>query len=106
MECGVHMMWTRPASLEELIPADVRQRWNIQSQTKIPWSPPTAEDAQREIADSNTIEIRYRDKLDGKIREFMKLHKIHTTHKMDDNIRVLFAWAVQQGKKIRIVQDK
>jgi len=100
------MMWTRPASLEELIPADVRERWNIQSQTKIPWSPPTADDAQREIADCNIIEIRYRDKLDGKIREFMKLHKIHTTHKMDDNIRVLCAWAIQQGKKIRILQEK
>jgi hypothetical protein len=99
-------MWKRPTSLEELIPIDVRERWNITTETKIPWSPPTQEDALREIADINTIEIRYRDKLDGKIREFMKLNKIRTTHKMDDNIKTLFEWAISRGKKIRIVQDK
>jgi hypothetical protein len=99
-------MWTRPATLEELIPADVRERWNINTSTNIGWKLPTNDDAQREIAELNTIEIRYKDKLDGKIREFMKLNKIHTTHKMDDNIRVLFNWAITKGKKIRIVQEK
>jgi len=105
-ECGKHIMWTRPATLEELIPADVRERWNINTSTNIGWKLPTNDDAQREIAELNTIEIRYKDKLDGKIREFMKLNKIHTTHKMDDNIRVLFNWAITKGKKIRIVQEK
>ena len=52
-------MWTRPATLEELIPADVRERWNINTSTNIGWKMPTNDDAQREIADLNTIEIRY-----------------------------------------------
>ena len=105
-ECTHEMMWTRPGTLEELIPADVRERWRINTQTRIEWNPPTIEDAQCEIADINTIEIRYRDKLDAKIREFMKANKIHTTHKMDDNIRVLFKWATSKGKKIRLVQER
>lgn len=104
-------MWTRPATLEELIPADVRERWNINTSTNIGWKLPTNDDAQREIADLNTIEIQCIKKednkiRDSKIREFMKLNKIHTTHKMDDNIRVLFNWAITKGKKIRIVQEK
>jgi len=105
-ECGQEIMWTRPGTLEELIPADVRERWRIATNTRIDWSIPTIDDAQREIADINAIEIHYRDKLDAKIREFMKSNKIHTTHKMDDNLRVLFSWAVSKGKKIRLIHDK
>ena len=111
-ECGEEIMWTRPASLEELIPSDVRGRWGIQTQTKIEWSLPTLDDSEREIAEINTIEIRYQEdqgkgnRLDGRLREFMKLNKIHTTHKMEDNIKTLRSWAIQQGKKIRLVQGK
>lgn len=105
-ECAESITWTRPATLEELIPADVRARWNITTSTKIAWAPPTEADADREIADINTIEIRYRDKLDGKIREYMKQQKIHTTHKMEDNLKTLSLWATSHGKKVRIVQDK
>jgi len=111
-ECGEEIMWTRPASLEELIPSDVRGRWGIQTQTKIDWSLPTLDDSEREIAEINTIEIRYQEdqgkgnRLDGRLREFMKLNKIHTTHKMEDNIKTLRSWAIQQGKKIRLVQGK
>jgi hypothetical protein len=105
-------MWTRPHSLEELIPSDVRERWRIQTQTKIEWTLPTLDDSEREIAEINTIEIRYQEdqgkvnRLDGRLREFMKLNKIHTTHKMEDNIKTLRSWAIQQGKKIRLVQAK
>jgi hypothetical protein len=100
-------MWRRPRSLEELIPNDVRQRWDIDTETLIVWTKPDLQDAEREISDVNTIEIRYRDgKMDNKIREYMKANRIITVHKMDGNLQKLRAWAVSQGKKIRLVQEK
>jgi len=111
-ECTESIPWTRPATLEELIPVDVRERWGLKTETKILWTEPELEDAEREIADINAIEIRYREdqgkslRLDSRLREFMKLNKVHTTHKMDDNILTLRDWAVQQGKKIRFIQEK
>jgi len=110
-ECTEHIPWTRPSTLEELIPADVKKRWNLKTATRIQWSEPELEDAEREIADINVIEIRYHvegksNRLDARLREFMKLNKVQTTHKMDDNIMTLREWAVYQGKKIRLIQEK
>ena len=100
-------MWTRPRTLEELIPGDVRERWDIDTATNIVWLPADLEDAEREIAENNTIEIRYREgRMDNKIREVMKANRIVTVHKMDGNLQKLRAWAVSQGKKIRLVQEK
>jgi len=95
-----------------LIPADVRERWGIDTETPIIWNSPTyrpvsIEDAEREVAETNTIEVRYRDgKQDSRIREVMRHYKIPTVHKMDGNIQKLRAWAVSQGKKVRLVQEK
>jgi hypothetical protein len=106
-DCEQNIMWRRPRSLEELIPSDVRQRWDIDTETLIVWTKPDIQDAEREISDVNTIEIRYRDgKMDNKIREYMKANRIITVHKMDGNLQKLRAWAVSQGKKIRLVQEK
>jgi len=67
----------------------------------------TLEDAEREIADLNTIEVRYREgKQDNKIREVMRALKIPTVHKMEGNIQKLRAHAVSLGKKVRLVQEK
>jgi ribosomal protein L7/L12 len=100
-------MWTRPRTLEELIPSDVRERWDIDTATQIVWLKAGLGDAEREIAENNTIEVRYREgKMDSKIREIMKANRILTVHKMDGNIQKLRSWAVSQGKKIRLVQEK
>lgn len=99
----------RPSTLEELIPADVRERWALTTSTPILWStkPLSLEDAEREIADSNTIEVVYREgKQDNRIREVMKGLKIPTVHKMDGNIQKLRSWAVANGKKVRLVQER
>lgn len=95
----------RPATLEELIPADVRERWALTTTTPILYSTKSQslEDAEREIADSNTIEVVFRD---NRIREVMKALKIPTVHKMDGNIQKLRTWAVSNGKKVRLVQEK
>ena len=106
-ECDEVNHVTRPRNIEDLIPSDVRERWGIETATPIVWSWPTLEDQEREIADINTIEVRYREgKMDAKIREVMRSLKVATVHKMDGNIEKLRTWAVRNGKKVRIVQEK
>ena len=111
-ECDEARHVWRPRSLEELIPADVRDRWDIDTDTPIVWHTPTCRpltlaDAEREIAETNTIEVRYREgKQDSRIREVMRSFKIPTVHKMDGNIQKLRTWAVSQGKKVRLVQER
>ena len=109
IDCDSVIHVERPRTLEEMIPAEVRTRWNITSSTYNPCigSKPSLEDKEREIAENNTIVIRYRDgRLDARIREFMKARRIVTVHKMDGNLQKLRVWAVQQGKKVRLVQEK
>jgi len=102
----------RPRTLEELIPADLRARWCIVTSTPIVYETPvsrplTLEDKEREIADGNTIEVRFCSGMqDKRIREIMRANKLDTVHKMDANLIVLRRWAVAQGKKIRLVQEK
>jgi hypothetical protein len=105
--CDVARHVWRPATLEELIPADVRERWGIRTRTPIIYERTLSlEDAEREIAESNTLEIRYREgKQDNRIREVMRGLKIPTVHKMDGNILKLRTWAISQGKKVRLVQE-
>lgn len=111
----------RPATLEELIPADVRERWGITTQTYIVWpKEPTLEDKEREIANTNTIVVRENDRA---IRDLMKQLKIATVHAMNEkseidkktgektgrmtpgNLQILRGWAVAHGKKIRLVKE-
>jgi hypothetical protein len=97
----------RPRTLEELIPEDVRARWGITTSTPIIWTKPTLAVQEREIAESNTIEVRYREgKQDSKIREIMRFYKIPTVHKMEGNIQKLREWAVANGKKVRLLQER
>ncbi len=106
-ECDDVVHVTRPRTLEELIPADVRERWGIHTETPIVWTKPSMEVAEREVDDACVIEIRYREgKMDSRIREVMRLHKIPTVHKMDGNLQKLRTWALSQGKKVRLVQEK
>jgi hypothetical protein len=98
---------TRPRTLEELIPEDVRVRWGITTSTPIVWPKPTLAVKEREIAEINTIEVRYREgRQDSKIREVMRSYKIPTVHKMEGNIQKLREWAVENGKKVRLVQEE
>jgi len=103
---------TRPETLEELIPADLRARWGIKTRTLIHYpaaSEITLEDAEREIGEGSVIEIRHGSSanLDAALRTFMKAQrpKIETVHKKEGNLIKLRLWAVAQGKKIRLVQE-
>lgn len=107
-------MVDRPQTLEELVPEEVRLRWNIKTVTPIAWSPPldtSLVTRETEIAASNSLYIIYSSKggwkngMDSQIRKFMKANGLanssgHTKHAMNDNIKKLREWAVSQGKKI------
>ena len=106
---------TRPRTLEELIPADVRARWGIKTQTLILWPSPsemTLEDKEREIGEGSVIEIRYGGplavKLDAALRVYMKAQrpKLETVHKMEGNLLKVRMAAVAQGKKIRLIKEE
>ena len=105
----------RPATLEDIIRRvggeDELERWGLTKTSHyiLHRSPKmmTLEEMEKEIADSNTIEVVYRDgKQDSRIREVMRTLKIATVHKMDDNIHKLRTWAVANGKKVRLVQER
>lgn len=106
-ECDEVTHVARPPTLESLIPSDVRERWNIDTSTPIVWTTPSLEDCEREISDTNTIHIRYREgRQDNKIREVMRSMKIPTVHKMDGNLLKLRQEAVKMGKKICLSQER
>ena len=91
--------WERPTSLEELIPPDVRARFNINSCTPIAY----AEDR----GDGNTAkEFRIEIKVprnDKAMREFMAHNDIRTTHQTKENLTRIREWALQRGIRIRMV---
>ena len=103
--CTVAKHVWRPRTLEELISADLRERWNINTETHIIWpgKPLTLEDAEREIAENNTIDVVYKQK---HVIEIMRKYKIPTVHKMEGNIQKLRLFAIANGKKVRLIQKE
>lgn len=113
-------MVDRPATLEELIPEELRERWGIDTRTEIAWTSSAATPLivkETEIANINAIEIRYSVKggremgLDAQLRKYMKTHGIvnatgHTEHATAANLLRLRDWAVTQGKKVRLVVEE
>ena len=100
-DCPVVLHVKRPATLEELIPEDVRVRWGIHTHTHIIWpKSQSLEEKDREISDVNTIDIRYTEgKQDRSIRDVMRSLKIDTVHKMTDNLLIIRNWLQQNGLK-------
>lgn len=113
-------MVDRPVTLEELIPEELRERWGIDTRTEIAWSSGAATPLivkETEIANTNSIEIRYSVKggremgLDAQLRKYMKANGIvnasgHTEHATTANLQKLREWAVSQGKKVRLVVEE
>lgn len=132
-ECDEAQHVWRPHYLEDLIPADVRARWGITTETPIVWVKPDyaslptkeaerkrLEDAEREVADTNTIDVLYSEdgsrkdcnRMDTRIRKVMQslscqcCPKLTSVHGKDGNLLKLRKWAVAHGKKVRLVQEK
>jgi hypothetical protein len=83
----------------------VRERWGITTETAIIWDAPknrplTVKDAEREIADLNSVQVPHKD---SSIRAAMRGLKIPTVHKMEGNIAKLREWLTARGKKLVLV---
>jgi len=106
----------RPGTYEEIIRSlggqYILDRWGLDTETQIVYHSPkyrplTLEDQEREIAETNTIEIRYlKGRQDKQIRAIMEHLKLKTDHAMKDNLTRLRWWAISKGKKLRLVQEK
>ena len=98
----------RPRFFEDLIDADLLERWGLtHSRTPLPPRTLSLEVAEREIADTNTVDVIYREGTkDRRIRDIMGKYKIKTEHSMEKNLLLLRNWAVRHGKKVRLVQEK
>ena len=91
--------WERPTTLEELIPPDVQQRWNIQTMTELVFDYERGEpgsdcELKREVKVSSN---------DKELRKFMKENEIDTTSARDENLSRIRDWAARRGFRLRIV---
>ena len=99
-DCGESWAhWERPTTLEELIPADVRLRWDITTTTELVFKAPRgAEGTDRE----HKIEIEV-SRQDKQMRAFMRENDIPTTHDAESNLQRIRDWATRKGLRLRVV---
>jgi hypothetical protein len=100
-ECGESWAhWERPTSLEELIPVDVRERWNITTSTDLVFDAPRGTEGTE---CEHPIEIKIVEQ-DKAVRDFMMKNNIDTTRKTEQNLQRIREWAAQRG--FRLVFDR
>ena len=99
-ECGESWShWERPTTMEELIPADLRVRYNIVSRTDLTFDLPRgAEGSEKE----RKIEIEV-SRQDKPMRAFMKDHDIPTTHDTESNLQRNRDWSMREGFRLRVL---
>jgi hypothetical protein len=90
--------------LEELIPASVRQRFNITTSTPMEadLGARDAGAAMRELHPVNHVHVVYNDKW---MRHFMRQHDITTARRADDNLARIREWAFTNGCIVALVPD-
>jgi hypothetical protein len=95
---AAHPQWERPITLEELIPADIRLRLKINTQTPISYSGPRD---SSELSEINTIVVPEGFK---ELSEFVELHGINvekvTKPSRKTLLRAVKAWGVANGYRI------
>lgn len=101
-ECVVDDLfhWKRPLTLEELIPADVRERWNITTSTPIDWSNSKRdEDAKkRELHECNIIRIS--DTFEDLVQLTKVLKIDHKGKSRADKLAKILEYSTLQGKVV------
>lgn len=88
----------RPSTLEELIPKDLKQQWNLTSQTRLFFPTELKETEYR---------YEYAVPLDKKgQKEFMIQHKIvKESGKKEDRLKTIREWATDRGYRITLYQN-
>lgn len=100
--------WERPTTLEELIPADIRQRLNIRTHTHLEFTAPRGSvNTYDELGAINEIIIP--DNYSA-LKEFMDTHKIKvlekvTKEKMENRIKAVIEWAAARGLRITMKSE-
>jgi len=94
--------WERPTSLEELIPADVKQRLNITTHTSIDFQAPRgAEGTEQELHSMNEVVV---PKNYAELLEFLEKNniKVETVTKppRSNCIKAVKAWGVERGFRV------
>lgn len=101
-------LWERPTTLEECIPAHIRQKLNIQTHTLIDYAEPHSE---REINDMNTIVIPDPFVKGGyeELKTFLDRHKIPVEKKTKESrekcLEAAMNWGAQRGLRIVKVNE-
>ena len=93
-----HRNVVHPTCLEDLIPQEAKDRFNISTYTAYirPLEPV-------QIHDVNRVDIINQDKW---IRDFMKPKDLSTARKREDNLPRIFEWAAGSGLSVRIVNQE
>lgn len=95
--------WVRPATLEELIPAPVRDMWGITTQTRIQSSRARDEHTIHELNVINEIVIPSDYK---ELRQFIEQHDIKVDNKTKPSAdacnKAIMSWAARKGLRVAI----
>jgi len=94
--------WERPTSLEELIPADVKQRYNITTCTEIQYAAPRGDDGtEQELHSMNEILVpkNYPELLDFLAKNNIKAEGV-TKPPRANCIKAVKAWGVERGFRV------
>ena len=88
-------------SLEELIPLDVRRRYNITTHTAIDWKMPRSEETAHEIAPINEITLPYNYTA---YKDFIEKRKIRVEKVTKESLsachKAVKAWCVANGYRL------
>jgi hypothetical protein len=96
-ECTINSIAIYPNYIEDLIPQDIKDIYNIISQTE--YNKPEKIIEPHPV---RCIEIVNSDKW---IREFMKHQRLQTARKREDNLTKIFDWAHTSGLKINLINE-
>jgi hypothetical protein len=91
--------FTRPATLEELIPYHLRIRYGIKTETPIEYD--TRESCMEMIEDINMIIVKLNNK---DIKNSLKYYGISSSSDLDENIEKLTNFAREKGFKIKFIK--
>jgi hypothetical protein len=87
--------FTRPTTLEELIPYHLRLKYGIKTETLIEYKP--REECMEMIDDINTINVKMNNK---SIKTMLKYYGLSSSDDLDENIEKLSEYARERGYKI------
>lgn len=93
--------WEQPTSMEELIPAYLRQRWNITTHTPIESILPRGEGAEQQLHSINEVVVPkdYKELLEFLEKNNIKVETV-TKPPRSNCIKAIKTWGVERGLRV------